>query len=243
MPTVTFATSCWENDWRFILFDPTYLQTGMIGNNSYDFFKKVLIINNVKDPEKVISQAEKKIKEGVISHYYLAQDFEEEMLSFFKLKREDFKAKENYKDDWVFFNATGVLTAIYLCSSDYLLYHTGDSFLEKKIEWIPKAIDLMEKNEDYKVANLTWNNNYSEAKKESNKTKKGFFISSNGFSDQQFLVKTEDFRQAIYNEIREDSDHFPRGDVFEKRVFSFMKNHGWKRITFRHGSYIHKNIS
>ena len=68
------------------------------------------------------------------------------------------------------------------------------------------------------------------------------FVSKNGFSDQQFLVNIKDFKKQIYNEIRTDSYHFPRGDVFERRVFSFMKNNGWERIIFRHGSYIHENI-
>ena len=34
----------------------------------------------------------------------------------------------------------------------------------------------------------------------------------------------------------------PTTDVFEKRVFSYMKNRGWERITFRRGSYIHQNV-
>ena len=83
---------------------------------------------------------------------------------------------------------------------------------------------------------------YLEAKKESYKKKKDFYLAKHGFSDQCFLIKVEDFQKPIYNESRSDSSHFPGGEVFEKRVFSFMKNHGWERITFRHGSYIHKSF-
>jgi hypothetical protein len=67
-------------------------------------------------------------------------------------------------------------------------------------------------------------------------------MAKKGFSDVCFLVKTEDFKKPIYNEIREDSAHFPRGDVFEKRVYSFMKNHKWQRITYVDGICVHKNI-
>lgn len=240
--TVTFATNCWENDWKYILLDPIYLQTKLIENNCYPFDEKILIINNVKDRDLVVHHAKKKVEENIISKFFVAKDFEREVLDFFSLKKEDFKAKKGFQDEWVFYNGICVLTAIYLSKSDYFLYHTGDSFLQEPINWIPKAIDLMEKKKLYKVANLTWNNNLLEVKRESYKTNSFFYVSKNGFSDQQFLVKLKDFRSPIYNEIREDSHHFPRGDVFEKRVFSFMKNHGWKRITYRYGSYIHKNI-
>jgi len=100
----------------------------------------------------------------------------------------------------------------------------------------------MEKNPRIKVANPTWNRNYKEAKSESRRTTWNFYLAGQGFSDQLFLVRREDFQKPIYGEIRPDSHHYPRGDVFEKRVFSYMKNRGWERITFRRGSYIHENL-
>ena len=239
---VTFATSCWEKDWNFILKDPFYLKIKQIENHNFEFKEKMLIINNVKDVEEVSHHAKSKVKDNILTNYYIAKDFEEEVLEFFKLKKEDFRASKGYKDEWVFYNAIGVLTAIYLCKTPYFLYHTGDSFLEDKIDWIPKAIELMEKKKKYKVANLSWNHKYKEAEKESYKKKGDFFVAKQGFSDQLFLVKTKDFKRPIYSEIRDDSHHFPRGDVFEKRVFSFMKNRRWKRITYRHGSYIHNSF-
>lgn len=240
--SVSIATTCYENDWEYILQERDYLKTKIIENNLYNFDRKILVINNVADYEKVSFFAKKKVEEGVLSHVYIAKDFEKEVLDFFNLKKEDFKAYKGFEDRWIFYNSIGVLTAIYLCSTDYLLYHTGDVYLEKPVNWIPFAIDLMEKKKKYKVANLVWNNNIEEVKKESYRTKKDFYVSKSGFSDQQFLVRLDDFRKPIYSEIRDDSHHFPRGDVFEKRVFSFMKNHGWKRITYRYGSYTHKNI-
>lgn len=241
-PVVSYATCCYEDDWRYILQKPDYLKIKHIENNLYNFDSKILIINNVSNYGEVFSFAEKKVKEGVLSHVYIAKDFEREVLSFFNLKKEDFKADKGYKDEWVFYNAMGVLTAIYLSKTDYLLYHTGDCYLEAPVNWISLAIGEMERKKKYKVANLCWNNNLEEAEKESYKRTKNFYVSKSGFSDQQFLVKLDDFKRPIYNEIRNDSHHFPRGGVFEKRVFSFMKNHRWKRITYRHGSYIHKNI-
>lgn len=238
---ITFATSCYERDWEHILKRDGYLKTKMIENHSYPFKERILIINNVLDYDRVSLEAKKKVDEGILTNFYIAKDFEKEVLDFFKLKREDFKAYNSLENDWVFYNSICVLTAIYLCGSKYFLYHTGDVYLENRVNWIDQAIDLMNKHEKFKVANLIWNDNYEEAKKEALKKKREFFISEK-FSDQLFLVQKEDFRAPIYNEIREDSHHYPKGDVFEKRVFSFMKNHGWKRMTYRNGSYIHKSF-
>ena len=241
---VSFATTCWEKDWEILLKHPFYLKEKLIGNNCYPFSEKILIINNVKDPEKVAFFAKKKVDEKLLTNFYFAQDLAEEVLSFFGLKKATFKAQEaGVKDDWVYYNASGVLTALYICTGEFLLYHTGDAYLDQKVKWIDKALNLMKEHQDYKVANLAWNGSFQEAAKAAAfRKEKGFFVSESGFSDQQFLVKCQDFKKPIFNEIRSDSHHFPWGDTLEKRVFSFMKNHKWKRITYTKGSYSHQSF-
>jgi len=246
LPKVAFATCCWEKDWRLILLDPDYLRTQQIENHAFPFAEKILVINNVKDLDVVKKAAQAKVDEGVLTRFFLAEENAQETLSFFKLRRADFQPVQDsfsVNADWIYYNALGPLSAIYACQSDYLLYLTGDVRLNRKVDWIGKAVRKMEKNPRIKVANLTWNENYSEAKKESYRQGWNFFRAWQGFSDQMFLVKQSDFRQPIYSEIRADSSHYPRGDVFEKRVFSYMKNRNWERITFRRGSYLHENIS
>jgi len=230
-PTVTFATSCWERDWRHILLSPDYLQVQQIRNHSFPFNEKILIINNVVDIDAVLSAAQKWIERGVLTKAIVAQD----VLPFFKLKRSDF-------NDWQYYNATAPLNAIYECKTEYLLYQTGDVYLKRRVSWIERAIKFMEKKGGCKVANLTWNDNYKEAKFESFRKSWNFYVAKKGFSDQMFLVRRSDFRAPIYHEIHPDGVHYPRGDVFEKRVFSYMLNRGWERITFRRGSYTHENI-
>jgi len=245
LPSVTFATCCWEKDWRLILLDPDYLRVKQIENHAFPFVERLLVINNVKDLDAVKKAAQAKVKEGVLSRYIIAEETASETLSFFQLKRSDFRpVKDTFSvnSDWIYYNAIAPLTAIYACHSDYLLYLTGDVRLDRKIDWIGKALSRMKKNPLYKVANLTWNERYDEAKRESYNRGWNFFAARQGFSDQLFLVKRSDFRQPIYGEIRVDSAHYPRGDVFEKRVFSYMKNRGWERITYRWGSYNHENI-
>lgn len=243
-----FATTCWEKDWRLLLLDPDYLRVSQIGNHRFPFKDRLLVINNVLDLTAVKKAADCLVSEGVLTRYIVAEHIADEVLSFFELKRSDFRIGADAKDyvgvnpEWIYYNAIGPLTAIYAGTSDYLLYHTGDVRLDSPVRWIEKSIRLMEKYEKIKVANLIWNENYKEAKKESYRRSWNFFYAKQGFSDQQFLVKRSVFRQPIYGEIRDDSGHFPRGDVFEKRVFSFLKNHHFERMIFRRGSYTHENV-
>jgi len=229
--TVTFATSCWENDWRTILLKPGYLEWLQIGHHCFPFQERLLVINNVKEVETVQAAARAKVQQGILTRVVVAQD----ILGHFQLKREDW-------NDWQYYNALGPLTAIFEAQGKYLLYVTGDVYLKKPVRWIPQAIRFMQKHPQCKVANLSWNDRYEEVKKESYSRSWNFALSREGFSDQMFLVRTGDFKAPIYGEVREDASHFPRGDVFEKRVFSTMKNRGWERITFMWGSYTHENI-
>jgi hypothetical protein len=222
-PTVTFATSVWERDWRAVLLDSDYLRK-MIDHHDFPFFERLLVINNVNDVEEV-----KKAAKGLFTRYVVANG----LPPFSQLRREDFT-------DWQYYNALGPLTAIGEAKGEYLLFVTGDVYLKKKVNWIPKALKALSGKK--KVANLIWNDNRAEAKKESYRQTWNFFVSKEGFSDQMFLIRRADFLAPIYSEIREDAAHFPRGDVWEKRVFSYMKNHDWERITFKGGSYTHENI-
>ena len=248
LPSVAFATSCWERDWKPILLDADYLGQKQIANQCFAFAEKIVVINNVKNRNEVLESAKKRVDEGILTRAVLAEEIAESVLSSFGLKREDFQPGsdadqyEGVNADWIYYNALGPLSAIYAAKSDYLLYLTGDVRLDQPLDWIERAIRLMEKEPRYKVANPVWNGKVDEAKRESMCRKKGFFVSDKGFSDQLFLVRRSDFAAPIYGEVREDAAYFPRGDVFEKRVFSAMRNRGWLRLTYGRGSYTHENF-
>lgn len=237
-----FATTVWENDWKAILLKPDYLSK-QIENHNFFFEDRLLVINNVLDLDQVTKAAQTLVDVGVLTRFIVAETIVSEVLNFFELKKEDFRSSENnVSDNWIYFNALGPLCAIYCQNCEYLLYQTGDVRLDRPVSWIERTIALMEKNPQFKVANLLWNNNIKEAKNESYKKTWNFFYAKQGFSDQQFLVSTKVFRQPIYSTIHPESHHFPRGDVFEKRAFSFLKYFGFQRLIFRRGSYIHENI-
>ena len=85
MCSVTFATCCWEKDWKRILLSPDYLSTLQIGNHQYPFEEKLLIINNVDDLEEVKKAAQKRVDEGVLTRYIVTED----RFKFFGLKHSD----------------------------------------------------------------------------------------------------------------------------------------------------------
>lgn len=236
MPTITFETKIWEQDWRYILHGD-YLKT-VIDRCQLNFDKRTLIINNVKNKSLVKKQAQLKVEEGIIDNFYFAEDYAEQALQFFNITKESFKGGYYY--------SIAELVSIYLCDTDYLLHFSGDAYLQRYANsWIGKAIDSLASSNKYVVANACWDFKFEEAKKESSDDIDDFYISQ-GFSDQCYLIKTLVFRQKdIYNEKHIYSERYPKygGELFEKRVDSFLRNKNLYRLTSKHVTYIHKNFS
>ena len=133
-----------------------------------------------------------------------------------------------------------------MTKSKYLLHFSSDSFLPKKDKsfWIKEACNIFEKNPNIVVANPAWSYQFNEAKKEAQGNSTGNFYLGYGFSDQCYLVRTIDFRARIYNFRHPYSERYPKygGELFEKRVDSYMRMHNKQRITSVKESYIHSNF-
>jgi hypothetical protein len=231
---VTFEIKVYENDWKYILYG-NYLDE-LIKNCNHNFFLKQLIINNVKDVDKVVKYAEKKIREGVIDKIIVVNEHETTVLNYFNLDKDSFKGGFNY--------SIAELTGIYFCETDYLFHFSSDSFVKNiGFDWIKKAVENLKKNDDFIVANPTWNNKFDEVKNESDYEIDDFFVGY-GFSDQCYLVKAKCFKGNIYNYKNIQSERFPKygGELFEKRVDAFMRNTGNLRITSKDVSYYHENF-
>lgn len=232
--SVTFEIKVYENDWEYLL-KGDYLAK-IISRCNYNFKNKILFINNVNDINLVKKFADKKIEEGVIDRYYVVEDFSSETLNYFDIQKESFYGGYYY--------SISELVSIYLCETDYLLHFSSDSYLEEsQINWIDEAIGIFQEREDIIVANPTWNFAYHEAKKES-VSEIGNFYLGYGFSDQCYLVRTDVFKKKIYNESNLESERYPKygGELFEKRVDSYMRNHEKYRITSKVISYVHENF-
>jgi hypothetical protein len=230
---VTFETKCWENDWR-ILLTAGILQR-MIDACNYDFAQKTLYINNVLNKYAVSKQADKLVGKNVINDYYFVEDHAPKALDHFQIDKESFKGG--------YFYSIQELVGIFLCSTDYVLHFSGDAMIQNREAWIEAAIERMEADPCIKVANPSWKKDLAEAKAESFSEDDCFF-KSYGFSDQCYLVRAADFKGRIYNEKHPDSQRYPLygGELFEKRVDAYMRNHTCTRLTSKRAYYLHKNF-
>jgi hypothetical protein len=233
--TVTFETKCYYNDWEFLV--KKNLISKMISNCNYNFSNRRLFLNNFDDYKEIKHHVDNLIKNNIIDEYFIVSDYAEEAMKFFNLDKDGFKGGYYY--------SIAELVSIYLCKTDFLLHFSSDAILQNdcKVNWIESAIEVLHNNEDVVIANPTWDFKYNEAKSESISEDADWYFSY-GFSDQCYLVKTDDFRQDIYNEINPLSERYPKygGELFEKRVDSYIRNHHLKRITSKHCSYVHSNF-
>lgn len=229
---VTFETKCYEKDWEILL--KTDRIEKMIEFNQFQFKEKILYINNVQDVREVSRHADKLVARDVLSSYVIVDDYSKEALNYFEVTKESFKGGYYY--------SISELVSIYLCNTEFLLHFSSDSILEKPFNWIDLSILKLQEDERFKVANPVWNGNIFEAKQESFEEDENFYIGY-GFSDQCYLIRTNDFKNKIYNEKNPLSERYPiyGGELFEKRVDAWMRNNHYKRITFKHGNYIHQN--
>lgn len=229
---ITFETKCYEKDWEILL--KTDRIEKAIANCNYNFKEKIIYINNVNDKEKVCFYANKLVEKGVVSKYIMVDEYAEKALDFFNIKKDDFKGGYYY--------SIQELVGIYLCETPYLLHFSSDAMIKKPFNWIGEAIDIMAKNDNISVAIPTWNNKYNEAKMDSLDEIENFYLGY-GFSDQCYLIPVNKFKAPIYNEKNAASDRYPKygGELFEKRVDSWMRNHEIKRLICKNGSYIHQN--
>jgi len=235
-PEITFETKCYENDWEYLL--KTKYLGKMISNCNFNFSCKNIIINNVKKRNIVEYYAQKKVEDKTIDAYYFVDDYIEKALNFFDIKKESFGIGYYY--------SSAELVGLYVAKSKYLLHFSSDSFIpnKEKSNWLTEACSIFEERQDIIVANPVWNYKFNEAKNEANgKTMNNFYIGY-GFSDQCYLVKTTDFRARIYNYKHFLSERYPKygGELFEKRIDSYMRVNEKQRITSNKESYIHKNF-
>lgn len=233
--TITFETKVWENDWETILKTDRIEQ--MIDRCKYAFDEKILYINNVEDLDLVRQAADKLIANQVITKYIHVQEYAQEALDFFSLSKE--KLGKGY------YYSIAELVSIYLTNTQYLLHFSGDSIVAPwtKRDWLSQGITTLETKPQVKVFNLTWNRKYRDAKRDSEIIDNNNYYGY-GFSDQMYLVRTADFRAPIYEHYHPASECYPAygGDLFEKRVYSWLRSHNYLLATYRYGSYLHENF-
>ena len=232
MYNIEFTTSCYEKDWELLL-KTDRLQL-MVEACNYIFSKKKVYINNVKDYDKVADAAEQLIQNGLIDQYIRVADYEEEVTDFFKINKSEVQG---------YYYLIQFLTLIYFSEGDYHLNFTADAILTNDVPWIDPAINVLQSNDKIIVANALFDGKIHQAMRESFADDPEFYISY-GFSDQCFLVDPSVFRADIYNEQNPLSEFYPAQSrhSFEERIYRFMRNHDYHRITHKKAHYLHKNF-
>lgn len=230
---VTFETKCYEKDWEILL--KTGRLEAMISRNCFEFAERILYINNVSDPDKVRRYADRLTEQGVISSHVLVADHADEALDFFGIERDSFKGGYYY--------SIQELVGIYLCRSEYLLHFSSDSILDGSFPWVGQGISILEHDQRIRSVNCVWNRKHGEARDNAVEETDDFWIGP-GFSDQCYLIRTEDFKARIYGETHPASARFPGygGELFEKRVDAWAHNNGYLLATYKHGSYLSRNF-
>lgn len=237
--TISFFTNCYEGDWERVLKE-NRLET-MIERCKTNFFEKVLIINNVKDRNEVEQYAKAAVDKKIIDAYYFAEDHSDAILSAFSITRKSFHL-DFYDGYWY---SMGPLAAIYFCKGKYLLYFTCDCMIEEGASpsWITDSVELMKRDNSIFVANPIGDDNRGECKDGTLKEDDKYYYTI-GFSDQCFLVENSRFYGDIYNDYHYFSERYPvyAGDLFEKRVNSYMSLNLLTRIIRKDVYYSHEKL-
>jgi hypothetical protein len=231
--TVTFETKCYERDWEFVLAEGHLRR--VIAECDHRFDHKVLFLNNFSDYSAAIRASRQLVAEGVIDEYVVVADHAKDTLRSLGIEEASFRGGYHY--------SIAELVGIARCETDYLLHFASDARMDGAgSPWISNAIDMLEEHPDLFVANPTWNRRYDEAEHEASASNDEWFFSY-GFSDQCYLLDPKRLRGPIYNEKHAASERYPAygGELFEKRVDAYMRNHSLRRITSRRVSYVHRN--
>jgi hypothetical protein len=231
---ITYVTGCWEKSWQHILSDKRLDQ--IIETNQYPFKEKLVIINNVEKQtiKPMVKAIEHAIKRGAFTNYYFVEDYEKETLNALNLRRDEIGIGYVYSiTEWV---------GLHLCKTKYMLHYMGDCISATNHDWITPSLNLLENYPEVTSTTQVWDHKYHEPKLESQYEIGDFYI-SNGFSDQCFIVRREEFYADIYRERYPDDIRYPAygGDLFERRVYAWMRNHNKLRGIYKHSSYIHRN--
>lgn len=231
--TLAFETKVWEADYRIVL-GAKRLEK-MVVRNGVEFNVRRVLINNVDKPAIVAKICESRIREGLIDEYYFVDHYIEDALAAFAVDRDSLGTGYYYSNS--------ELVGIYLNDTKYLLHYAGDVLLSARSRWVAPAMNVLESQRDVVVANPMWTRDRSAVLQEADGSDKDFGFGY-GFSDQMYLVETARFKDRIYGFLHTDSERYPSygGELFEKRVDSWMRINGLRRATWLHGWYTHNSI-
>lgn len=218
---ILFATNTYFKDVDFLLtggFADKYLL------NSYNFTAKLLTILNVDNEKKM--QA---IFSTFCDQVLITSEVAGEVLSFFKLKREDFI--DEYGDGY-FYSISSFIELYFGKDYDYICHFCGDVELYTKKDWITEGLGLIQN--DIVSARPRRPRYVLEEKNPERETQV--------FSDHCYLIPVKLFRNPeIYQTTSlVEGIHPPYGGrSFERMVTTFLKRYHKYQAIVQSAEVIH----
>lgn len=227
---VTFETKCWEGDWRYLL-----KRGGLeriIASEPFPFARRVLYVNNVDSPSQVLNAANRLVNGGIIDEAVLACDHADAVLEHLGLTRDGLGTGYVY--------SICELVGVHLARTPFLAHFAGDCLMNDRGPWIEQGTAILAQRPEVVVVNPVWNRRYAEVENGATATDQHWWYGE-GFSDQCYLVRPADFDRPIYGFTHPDSQRYPAygGELFEKRVDSWMRHTGRIRAFHQRSSYSH----
>jgi hypothetical protein len=229
---VSLYVNCFERDYVKVL-SPGFMAE-KAGQFRYPFSKVVVSINNVHNRGHALHLAEEAVRRREIDHFVEVERSLPVALSVCGLNARDLGIVRHYIDF--------ALVAVVSAQPGYLLYCCAEVEMAEPFDWITPALRVLGENTDILVANPVWASDPEGVEREAIRREGHHFV-GRGFSDQCFLVDAARLARPVYKYKHPSGSRYPMsdvGDIFEKRVDAYMRNHGLLRLTDPRASYIHR---
>ena len=203
------------------------------GQFKFPFSRIVVTINNVQDKRRALHLAAAAVQRREINEFLEVEKCLPRALEICGLQPRQLGAIRHYIDF--------ALVAVVAAAPGYLLYCCAEVEMVRGDDWITPALDKLEGDSQYLVANPAWGNDPAAVEREA-LYKSGEYFVGHGFSDQCFLLDAARLAKKVYGHSHESGSRYPLsglGAVFEQRVDAYMRHEGLLRLTDPRASYNH----
>jgi len=206
---------------------------GIEHQNRRRFTERILLVNNVEDPVGTRARAQRILDDGEVTSVHFVASHIDDVLVALGLSKVEF-GRLLHLTDWAF-------VAPFVTRSSYMLHWDADVSLARPVDWVGAAVELLDTEPAVfcATARPTW---WDPRKELIVGTRPGFALGY-GFSDQMFLVRTDELRQPIYHERCPASARYPTSHIcatFEQRLDSYMRRHCCYRAVYLESHFSHE---
>lgn len=234
VPAVDLVVNVFERSYRARTAPGAF--AALASSHRFPFARKMLLVNNVEDPEDARRRAERVLESGEADEVHFVAERLGQALEACGLRRAELGRVLHFCD--------APLVAVTLPGSPWLLYWDADATLDVNADWIAPSCAKLAEDPRLLIANPSWERPLADgslpAVEHETVERDGDFAVGHGFSDQAFLVRRAELAAPIYRTRCLVALTHPRAHkapTFEARVNSHMRHHGRLRATYLPVSY------